>query len=344
MYKIYVDGSYRPENKRIGVGIFCETKDGKTLFEVGKYKKIGLNYEAEYLAVKEALVIAQNLNMDNIEILSDYQTLVNNLTQRDRSRVNKIVISIYESVILLKSNFKNVTFKYIPTAKNKAHLLAYNASKKIDKEKFTTLFHNLNKQAPIKNQSVSNIQKETVIIDNHTDTSENYIETSKNYIEPKTIEPKTIEYNDSTLDKDAVEYINKNNQEILAMQKSMNKLISDNQIVTRLLNSNVELKQQLQSVNKTMTVIEGENKELKNINRSLTKEKNDFQNTIIKIQQNNEALTNAQSEVKNFIDAQNKMMNDLQVQMKETKETIKKNKNYSNSGPMIITSYKGSLN
>jgi ribonuclease HI len=126
LIEIYFDGLCQPINPGgIACYAFAVKSDGKTIYSdygvVGEpFSNESTNNVAEYTALVKALewLIANNLIADKVEIMSDSQLIVNQLSGNYKVKAKRI-IPLYQRVILLKSKFRDVQIKWVPREKNR---------------------------------------------------------------------------------------------------------------------------------------------------------------------------------------------------------------------------------
>jgi ribonuclease HI len=138
LIEIYFDGLCQPINPGgIACYAFVVKRDGKTIYKdydvVGEpFSNQSTNNVAEYAALAKALewLIANNLVAEKVEIKSDSQLIVNQLSGNYKVRAKRI-IPLYQRVLLLKSKFRDVQIKWVPRKYNKeADILTKRAYKR----------------------------------------------------------------------------------------------------------------------------------------------------------------------------------------------------------------------
>ena len=126
LIEVYFDGLCQPINPG---GISCYAfvvKSGGRLLHSAygvagePFSDESTNNVAEYTAFIKALqwLLENNLGRAKVEIKSDSQLIVNQLTG-DYKVKSKRIISLYKQVLLLKSKFQDIQIKWIPREKNR---------------------------------------------------------------------------------------------------------------------------------------------------------------------------------------------------------------------------------
>ena len=126
MIEVYFDGLCQPINPGgISCYAFVVKKDGKTIYSdygvAGEpFSEDSTNNVAEYTALTKALqwILANNLSSTKVEIRSDSQLIVNQLTGDYKVRARRIML-LYKQVLLLKSKFHDIQIIWIPREKNR---------------------------------------------------------------------------------------------------------------------------------------------------------------------------------------------------------------------------------
>jgi len=122
LIEVNIDGASRGNPGISAIGIIIKSK-GKTIIEYKECIGFKTNNQAEYLALKKALEICNNIDKE-ITIFSDSELLVNqrNLKYRIRSQELKI---ISKDIADLEKNYEKILYIHIPREKNSnADLLA----------------------------------------------------------------------------------------------------------------------------------------------------------------------------------------------------------------------------
>jgi ribonuclease HI len=112
MIEVYVDGSSKGNPGPGGAGVVIQNDDGQTISVHGIPLGYVTNNQAEFLALKHALMELKNqgLSHDPVNILTDSQLVVGIFSQNWKARANlALVIEIRD---LLKE-FPQLTFAYV---------------------------------------------------------------------------------------------------------------------------------------------------------------------------------------------------------------------------------------
>jgi ribonuclease HI len=126
LIEVYFDGLCQPVNPcGIACYAFVVKSDGKTIHSdyglaAEPFSKDATNNVAEYMALVKALkwLLANNLNTGKVEIKSDSQLVVKQLSGEYKVKAKRI-ISLYRQVLLLKNKFKEVEIVWVPREENK---------------------------------------------------------------------------------------------------------------------------------------------------------------------------------------------------------------------------------
>jgi ribonuclease HI len=125
LIEVYFDGLCQPVNPGgIACYAFVVKSSGRTIHsEYGvaeePFSKDSTNNVAEYTALAKALewLIAHNLASGKVEVKSDSQLVVNQLSGNYKVKAKRI-IPLYKQVLLLKTKFSNIDIMWVPREKN----------------------------------------------------------------------------------------------------------------------------------------------------------------------------------------------------------------------------------
>ncbi len=126
LIEVYFDGLCQPVNPGgISCYAFVVKSEGRTIYSdygiaVEPFSQDSTNNVAEYTALVKALqwLLQNNLGSKKVEIKSDSQLIVNQLTG-DYKVKSKRIMSLYKQVLLLKSKFQDIQIKWVPRDKNR---------------------------------------------------------------------------------------------------------------------------------------------------------------------------------------------------------------------------------
>ena len=126
MIEVYFDGLCQPTNPGgISCYAFIVKSDGRIIHRdygvAGKpFSEDSSNNVAEYTALAKALqwLLANNFSSNMVEIKSDSQLVVNQITGDYRVKARRI-LPLYKQVLFLKAKFQNIQIKWIPRDKNR---------------------------------------------------------------------------------------------------------------------------------------------------------------------------------------------------------------------------------
>jgi ribonuclease HI len=126
LIEVYFDGLCQPINPRgISCYAFIVKSEGRTIYSdygiAGEpFSENSSNNVAEYTALVKALqwLLENNLGSTKVDIKSDSQLIVNQLTGDYKVKAKRI-ISLYKQVLLLKSKFQDIRIRWVPREKNR---------------------------------------------------------------------------------------------------------------------------------------------------------------------------------------------------------------------------------
>jgi ribonuclease HI len=126
LIEVYFDGLCQPINPGgISCYAFLVKSGGRTIYSdygiaVEPFSQDSTNNVAEYTALVKALqwLLEKNLGSTKVEIKSDSQLIVNQLTG-DYKVKSKRIMSLYKQVLLLKSKFQDIEIKWVPREENR---------------------------------------------------------------------------------------------------------------------------------------------------------------------------------------------------------------------------------
>lgn len=117
---IHIDGGARGNPGPAGAGVLVRAgEDGTVLFEGGFFLGRATNNVAEYHALLEALSVAASLNGQEVEICSDSELLVRQMTGQYRVR-NENLRELFGRSEQLCRKFRRCTFRHVGREENKA--------------------------------------------------------------------------------------------------------------------------------------------------------------------------------------------------------------------------------
>ena len=126
MIEVYFDGLCQPINPGgISCYAFLVKSGGRTIYSnygiaVEPFSQDSTNNVAEYTALVKALqwLLEKNLGTTKVEVKSDSQLIVNQLTG-DYKVKSKRIMSLYKQVLLLKRKFQDIEIKWVPREENR---------------------------------------------------------------------------------------------------------------------------------------------------------------------------------------------------------------------------------
>lgn len=126
MIEVYFDGLCQPINPGgISCYAFIVKGDGRIVHSdygvaAKPFSEESTNNVAEYTALAKALqwLLANNFNCQKVEIKSDSQLVVNQLTGDYKVKARRI-LPLFKQVLFLKTKFQDIQIKWIPRDKNR---------------------------------------------------------------------------------------------------------------------------------------------------------------------------------------------------------------------------------
>ncbi len=115
---MYVDGASRGNPGDASIGVSLQNDQGEELSFVSKSIGSTTNNTAEYMALIEGLKLAIEKNITMVEIRSDSQLMVRQLTGQYRVKESHIQ-ALYNEVQDLLPSFEKILFIHIPREQNK---------------------------------------------------------------------------------------------------------------------------------------------------------------------------------------------------------------------------------
>jgi len=117
---IHIDGGARGNPGPAAAGVVIRSADDQTvLFEGGFFLGSTTNNVAEYHALLRGLRQALKLGADGVEVRSDSELLVRQMTGRYRVR-NHVLRELFDRATELCRGFRRCSFQHVPRASNRA--------------------------------------------------------------------------------------------------------------------------------------------------------------------------------------------------------------------------------
>ncbi len=114
---IHIDGGARGNPGPGAAGVVVQADDGTVLFEGGFYLGRTTNNAAEYHALLEGLSAAAKLRASDVEVCSDSELLVRQMTGQYRVR-NEQLRELFERASQLHRRFQSCTFRHVRREEN----------------------------------------------------------------------------------------------------------------------------------------------------------------------------------------------------------------------------------
>jgi ribonuclease HI/probable phosphoglycerate mutase len=111
------DGASRGNPGHASIGVVASTSDGRVVERINRYIGRATNNFAEYSAIIAALELAVKLSAKRIEIRTDSELVVRQMTGRYRVKSPNLK-ALWEKAIRLSMSFEKCVFKHVPRAEN----------------------------------------------------------------------------------------------------------------------------------------------------------------------------------------------------------------------------------
>ncbi|KAK6127442.1 hypothetical protein DH2020_038831 [Rehmannia glutinosa] len=133
--RIYFDGSISQANRCAGIGVVYMNVKGEFVSGLSKkFPGVSNPEEAEYLALKESMLLARSLDLQNISFYGDAATVI--FAACDETTCPAQCLNTYEDIKRLKQSFNIVEFFWIRRTSNTvAHEFAFLAKNMIALER-----------------------------------------------------------------------------------------------------------------------------------------------------------------------------------------------------------------
>ncbi len=126
---IQTDGAADPNPGPASIGAVLKDEHGDVVSRVSRYIGEATNNQAEYRAIIAALERARELGANRIELHSDSELVVRQLSGQYRVKSAGLA-SLYFRVNQLRESFDEFRLKHMPGVENEAHVLAQAALKR----------------------------------------------------------------------------------------------------------------------------------------------------------------------------------------------------------------------
>ena len=111
------DGASRGNPGHAAIGVVASAPDGRVIERINRYIGRATNNFAEYSAVIAALELAAKLSMKRIEIRTDSELVVRQMTGRYRVKSPNLK-GLWEKAIRMSIYFDECVFKHVPRTEN----------------------------------------------------------------------------------------------------------------------------------------------------------------------------------------------------------------------------------
>lgn len=115
--RLYTDGACSGNPGPAGIGFVVVDGEGQELAAVGESIGHATNNIAEYTALIRGLTHCGELGATHIEVVSDSELMVRQLTGRYRVK-NANMIPLYEQVKALATGFEKVSYRHVLRGEN----------------------------------------------------------------------------------------------------------------------------------------------------------------------------------------------------------------------------------
>jgi len=126
---IQTDGAAMPNPGPASIGAVIKDETGRVVSRVSRYIGRATNNQAEYRAIIAALERARELGASRVELHSDSELIVRQLSGQYRVR-DASLGALYFRVNQLRELFAEFGLKHMPGVENEAHVLAQAALKR----------------------------------------------------------------------------------------------------------------------------------------------------------------------------------------------------------------------
>ncbi len=117
-YTLFTDGGSRGNPGKAAIGSFIFDEKGKIINFSGAFIGTASNNVAEYKALILGLELAKKEKIRCIDCFLDSELIVKQLMGEYKVKSDDMK-SLYSDVLILKSQFDNISFQDVPRAKNK---------------------------------------------------------------------------------------------------------------------------------------------------------------------------------------------------------------------------------
>ncbi|MHA1681976.1 MAG: ribonuclease HI family protein [Promethearchaeota archaeon] len=112
-FTLYTDGGARGNPGPAAIGIVLIDMHGTVIVEMKKCIGTATNNQAEYNALLAGLDLAAKSWKGDLTCISDSELVIKQMNGEYKVR-NKVLLSLYNQVKKLESNFTSITFKHEP--------------------------------------------------------------------------------------------------------------------------------------------------------------------------------------------------------------------------------------
>ncbi|MFC1948983.1 ribonuclease HI family protein [Chloroflexota bacterium] len=115
---IFTDGTAEPNPGQGAIGAVIKDEQGKSIASISEAIGLATNNQAEYRAIIAALEKAVSLGINQVDIRSDSELVVNQINGRYRVK-NAALKPLFQQVRQLKDRMKGFTITHIPRRQNR---------------------------------------------------------------------------------------------------------------------------------------------------------------------------------------------------------------------------------
>jgi ribonuclease HI len=116
--KLYTDGASRGNPGDSACAYIICKPDNTTVEKGGYYMGMATNNQAEYYGFIKGLERARDLGIDKVDLFSDSQLVVNQMTGRYKVK-NQELAPLHQQAKALAESFEEISFTYVPRELNK---------------------------------------------------------------------------------------------------------------------------------------------------------------------------------------------------------------------------------
>lgn len=118
MWRLHTDGAARGNPGPAGIGVVLVRPDGDVAEEFGRFIGTATNNVAEYTALITGLERALDLGVTQIEVCSDSELMIRQLTGQYRVKNDRLK-PLYERACQLAARFRDIRYVHVAREQNR---------------------------------------------------------------------------------------------------------------------------------------------------------------------------------------------------------------------------------